>query len=386
MTVPSPPSSGAMTRPSRGARATECAVDEGGEDQPQRAAAPEQQPDEETGPASRRERGSPRSCPRSGRSRRGGCGPFAPIVHLPPRARTPLCPSLLPASTIAVKSFIISNLDQFNEPGPLRHSSDDSSESSEMICLHAGAVAGQRPCSSDGPVTWRARWNRAPWSKGGASKYEVRFREWGSVPGCTASRGRRASPGGFATTLGESRSRPSAAPPRSRLSCRPDRERPAARGRGPRGARRADPSRAAPRLRDRRRAAGEGARRVSIPADLATCPDCLREVLRPRRPAPPLPLHQLHPLRAALHDRPRRALRPAGHDDGRLSRCARDCRREYEDPADRRFHAQPERLPGVRAARCALLGRGRARRSAVGRPDDADRGPPRPCATGGSWP
>ena len=37
------------------------------------------------------------------------------------------------------------------------------------------------------------------------------------------------------------------------------------------------------------------------------------------------------------------------------------CRREYEDPADRRFHARADRLPGVRAAaaRCALEEAGR---------------------------
>ena len=40
--------------------------------------------------------------------------------------------------------------------------------------------------------------------------------------------------------------------------------------------------------------------------------------LRPRRPPPPLPVHQLHQLRPALHDRARRALRPAAHHDGRL--------------------------------------------------------------------
>ena len=40
--------------------------------------------------------------------------------------------------------------------------------------------------------------------------------------------------------------------------------------------------------------------------------------LRPRRPPLPLPVRQLHQLRAALHDRARRPLRPAADDDGRL--------------------------------------------------------------------
>ena len=67
---------------------------------------------------------------------------------------------------------------------------------------------------------------------------------------------------------------------------------------------------------------GEGRRRVSIPPDLATCADCLRGGPRSGRPPLPLPVHQLHELRPALHDRPRRAVRPAGDDDGAVSRCA----------------------------------------------------------------
>ena len=39
---------------------------------------------------------------------------------------------------------------------------------------------------------------------------------------------------------------------------------------------------------------------------------------RSRRPPVPLPVHELHELRAALHDRARRALRPPGHDHARL--------------------------------------------------------------------
>ena len=43
----------------------------------------------------------------------------------------------------------------------------------------------------------------------------------------------------------------------------------------------------------------------------------------PGGPPPRLPVHQLHQLRPALHDRHRRALRPAADHDGRASRCAR---------------------------------------------------------------
>ena len=70
-----------------------------------------------------------------------------------------------------------------------------------------------------------------------------------------------------------------------------------------------------------------------------------RELLRPRRPPLPLPVHQLHELRPALHDRARRPVRPAAHDDGRLRDVRRAAAREYEDPGDRRFHAQPNACP-----------------------------------------
>ena len=65
---------------------------------------------------------------------------------------------------------------------------------------------------------------------------------------------------------------------------------------------------------------------------------------RPGRPPVRLPVHQLHQLRAAVHHRPRRALRPAADHDGGL-RDVRPCAAEYHDPADRRFHAQPTCCP-----------------------------------------
>ena len=74
--------------------------------------------------------------------------------------------------------------------------------------------------------------------------------------------------------------------------------------------------------------------------------------LRPGRPPLPLSVHQLHQLRPPVHDRPRRPLRPPADDDGRRSRCAPRCRAEYEDPLDRRFHAQPNACPALRAPRC----------------------------------
>ena len=73
-----------------------------------------------------------------------------------------------------------------------------------------------------------------------------------------------------------------------------------------------------------------------------------------RRPPLPLPVHQLHELRPALHHRQRRALRPAATTMAGFAMCAA-CRAEYEDPRDRRFHAQPNACPdcGPRASSAA---------------------------------
>ena len=70
---------------------------------------------------------------------------------------------------------------------------------------------------------------------------------------------------------------------------------------------------------------------------------------RSRRPPLPLPVHQLHELRPALHDRARRPLRPPATTMAGFAMCAA-CRAEYDDPGDRRFHAQPNALPGLRPA------------------------------------
>ena len=60
-----------------------------------------------------------------------------------------------------------------------------------------------------------------------------------------------------------------------------------------------------------------------ISPDIATCPDCLREILRPGRSALPLSVYQLHQLRPALYHHRGRALRPAAHHHARLCACAR---------------------------------------------------------------
>jgi hydrogenase maturation protein HypF len=90
------------------------------------------------------------------------------------------------------------------------------------------------------------------------------------------------------------------------------------------------------------RAAAE--RLVSIPPDLATCPDCRREVLDPndRRHGYPFtnctncgPRFTI--ARDVPYDRPSTTM-------ASFALCPR-CRREYEEPSDRRFHAQPNACP-----------------------------------------
>ncbi|HVS85299.1 MAG TPA: carbamoyltransferase HypF [Gaiellaceae bacterium] len=81
-----------------------------------------------------------------------------------------------------------------------------------------------------------------------------------------------------------------------------------------------------------------------IPADVATCDDCLRELFDPadrRFRYPFVNCTQCGPrftiVTAVPYDRPNTTM--AGFP------LCEDCRREYEDPLDRRFHAEPIACP-----------------------------------------
>jgi len=82
----------------------------------------------------------------------------------------------------------------------------------------------------------------------------------------------------------------------------------------------------------------------SVPADLATCPECLAEIRDPAQRRYRYPFTNCtncgprYTIIASLpYDRPGTAMR-----DFELCEA---CRREYEDPGDRRFHAQPVACP-----------------------------------------
>lgn len=104
--------------------------------------------------------------------------------------------------------------------------------------------------------------------------------------------------------------------------------------------------------------AGRAGRRVSIPPDLATCPECLADVAdrRDRR--------YRYPFTNCTHCGPRFTIaRDVPYDRAATTMagftlCA-ECRAEYDSPPDRRFHAQPNACPrcGPRLRVLAASGR-----------------------------
>jgi hydrogenase maturation protein HypF len=89
---------------------------------------------------------------------------------------------------------------------------------------------------------------------------------------------------------------------------------------------------------------GESAPSPTIPADLATCDECLAEIRNPRE------RRYRYPFTNCTNCGPRWSIITAlPYDRSRtsmsgFSMCDR-CRAEYEDPTDRRFHAQPIACP-----------------------------------------
>ena len=236
--------------------------------------------------------------------------------------------------------------------GPTRRSSATSGPSPQGIVVLRTVVrgdpdrrhAGRRPAAADllSSVSRAASAHRAPARAGSPAP----CRASASVPSSSATPWRSGSAASCATTPPACSSRSRATEPAVAELCRlVERVSPAARPGRPRST--GPPVALAgghdglPHRRERRRSRSRASAGQRRQRHLRRLPG---RGGRPARPPPRLPVHQLHQLRAPLHDRARGPLRPAGHDHGRL-RDVRRCQAEYDDPADRRFHAQPNACP-----------------------------------------
>ena len=93
----------------------------------------------------------------------------------------------------------------------------------------------------------------------------------------------------------------------------------------------------------------DGEKTALVMPDIATCPECLREVFDPQQPALRLSVYQLHQLRTALHHHRVAALRPAAHHDEEIHH-VRGVRARVRRPGEPPLPRPAQRLPGVRAA------------------------------------
>ena len=94
-----------------------------------------------------------------------------------------------------------------------------------------------------------------------------------------------------------------------------------------------------------RKSETNGTRTAMVLPDIATCPDCLDEIFDPTNRRYQYPFTNWHKLRphcysiieSLPYDRPNTTMK-------RFKMCS-ECRAEYDDPLDRRFHAQPNACP-----------------------------------------